>query len=174
VVGDLRSSHDAGRVIKLRVVCRRDLMIAMDDGRLLSVSGDVARLLDLLALLPPMGVSEQWWLHYATTMDQPALDATYVCRKLAQYTRAARQVPSARTTLDTIRLAAYCLSFFDVAAPALHELLDVVNQGADTSITAAPGRIGARWAADVCATAWRIYVTLEAAERTGQHPRLED
>ena len=75
-----------------------------------------------------------------------------------------RMVRERNRWYDVLRLAAYCLMFFDVEE---HEKLRVMMDrvaGAELA-PSEPGAVGRRWLRSISEVAWRLYVTAGAQER---------
>lgn len=119
---------------------------------------DIPHLLDLLDLLPSVHGDGSFWKQ----MDNDG--SNYRLEKLYVFARNARE---GRNDDDPRRLAECCLIFFGTADDNLVALLDGVGPqlsgGGDT---------GRRWVNDVTATAWRIFVPLEAERRRRDHGAL--
>jgi hypothetical protein len=126
---------------------------------------DVRLLLDLLAMAPPArhpGRSE-FWADYARAHPRAWSDESYIMEKLDIWPRMLRE---RNGWSDVLRLAAYCLMFFDVEE---HERLCVMMDrvaGAELA-PSEPGAVGRRWLRSINEIAWRLYVTAESQRRRG-------
>ncbi|MEK8109276.1 hypothetical protein NKG94_40430 [Micromonospora sp. M12] len=67
---------------------------------------------------------------------------------------------------DVLRLAAYCLMFFDVEKhEKLCVMMDLVG-GAELAASE-PGAVGRRWLRSISEVAWRLFVTARVREARG-------
>ncbi|MCF7548888.1 hypothetical protein [Pseudonocardia sp. WMMC193] len=121
------------------------------------MSDDLDHLFDLLDLMPDME-ADYFWPAFNNSTGDP-----YLLEKLYVWTR------NARERLDELpdsgrRLAEYCLMFFGDPTKAAEQWpLDAMFHNIQPS-----SKPGLRWAEDVAATAWRIFVPGEA-EAGRQH-----
>jgi len=116
---------------------------------------DLRHLYELLSLLPDpaleQGSPSQWWQAFGEAGDRD-WSGNYYSSKLEDW-------PLTRTLLeeDVRDLAEYCLMFFADLSEKQMRLLDQLRT---------PGAhlhgVGRVWAADVVATAWRLYAPRQA------------
>lgn len=127
---------------------------------------ELARLLDLLALLPPADPDDEWWQDFAAVQAPGDVDpADYVTSKVRGYIRNVTTREGQNRNQDVHDLAQYCLMFFDTTDPRVLTVLDrIVDYPPAQASTN-----GRRWAQDVATTAWRLYVPREAARRRQLH-----
>lgn len=69
---------------------------------------------------------------------------------------------------EVLRLATYCLMFFDVEEH--QELCELMDRVAPDLTPSEPGAVGRRWLRSVNEVAWRLFVTATSQ----QHPRVSD
>ena len=169
-----------------RITCHRlTCLIVKDDGTHAVVHGiptshtgdaDLEHLLNLLALLPPPQDHDFWFKLAELNCYHERLDeaAEQIVSNLRQgIVAVATNSTDDATKGDAAKdLASSCLTYFDGEDPGLWQLLDQTVEYPWTPRRAA----GRRWASDVCATAWRLFVPREAAARrngcTKQHHPL--
>ncbi|MBB5156020.1 hypothetical protein [Saccharopolyspora phatthalungensis] len=128
---------------------------------------DVARLLDLLELLP-----------HSRGSASHALDEDFV-RELRRVLGAelmvvwdnmfqtwSEDIPHApHSWIPLQRLVDYLLEIVTHPSPELHPVFDRVRPISADDGRSAAGVIGRFWENDVATTAWHLYVSMEAAER---------
>jgi hypothetical protein len=131
----------------------------MSDSAVVRPDADLAHLLDLLDLLPPTTDGEFWKQFANDTGDHHMLE------KLVQW---AHNVHRPDPLEDAPRrLAEYCLLFFGTAeAPNDDRWNEVTPEFLGRADQ------GQRWVVDVAATAWRVYVKLEAERRRRERGTL--
>ena len=125
---------------------------------------DVQHLLNLLDMTPQfrflgLGKTDEIWFKFCAA--HPAvLDVAYVTGHLGDWTRDLRNKDDWN---DALRLAGYCLGFFDVAGhqPAC-EVLDMI--GRPSVPPNLPGSIGRLWLTSVVEVSWRLFVKARAVE----------
>ncbi|MEU4399285.1 hypothetical protein [Micromonospora orduensis] len=126
---------------------------------------DVRLLLDLLAMVPPARQLDrsEFWADYARAHPQAWSDERYIVEKLDIWPR---MLLERNQWSDVLRLAAYCLTFFDVER---HEKLCVMmDRAAGAELAPSePGAVGRRWLRSVSEVAWRLYLAAEAQNRRG-------
>jgi hypothetical protein len=116
---------------------------------------DLRHLYELLSLLEDpaseQGSPLQWWQEFADAGDR-GWDGSYYRSKLRD-----SPIAHALTEEDVRDLAEYCLMFFADLGEEQMELLDQLQT---------PGAhihgVGRIWAADMVATAWRLYAPRQA------------
>lgn len=129
---------------------------------------DVAHLLDLLELLPRDRTGDP-----AHILDGEFTRTLYAALADGQISAWRRlilawddELPHQLTWPWIRQLVVYLLDITTHPNEQMWKALDQVRPTSPGEDRAAPaGAIGRRWAEDVTATAWRLYVTLESAER---------
>jgi hypothetical protein len=116
---------------------------------------DLRHLYELLSLLPDPAPKEgwpyQWWQAFGEAGDRQ-WSGHYYSSKLEDW-----PLERALTQEDVRDLAEYCLMFFVDLSEKQMKLLDQL-QTPDAEIHG----VGRVWAADMVATAWRLYVPRQA------------
>jgi hypothetical protein len=124
---------------------------------------DAQHLLDLWDMLPGWDESDFWSQLNKAVWGQ----YDYFEEKMQTVPRLLRRYldGSQRTLYTAQYVAQYALLFFDKDRPEAFELLDRV-----VGYSGGKGLAGRRWAADVSATAWRLYVPGRAGIQRGYLP----
>lgn len=129
------------------------------------ITADVTDLLNLLAFLPDPANEENrdWWEEFAEheaerdgSREKP--DAHYIIGKMVGHS-------GASSWWDVRCLAMYTLMFFDSPTDSMIELI---------SRQLAPHHSARRYIASTCATAWRIFVATEGANRRKNRDSEDD
>jgi hypothetical protein len=123
-------------------------------------SGAVTHLLDLLDLLPALDVDDVFWERFAEMQarhDPRGLDEIAAHQTGALFSRVADVRANPANDAAVVSLALQCLTLFDGHEPALWDRLDAIVDYPNPWRTS-----GRRWAEDICATAWHLYVPRQA------------
>jgi hypothetical protein len=123
-------------------------------------SDAVTHLLDLLDLLPALEVDDVFWERFAEMQarhDPRGLDEIAADQTEALFSRVADVRANPASDAAVVSLALQCLTLFDGREPALWDRLDAL-----VDYPSAWRTTGRRWAEDICATAWRLYVPRRA------------
>ena len=125
---------------------------------------DVQHLLDLLAMTPgfaELGIGDPhaMWIRFAH-VHPASLDLEYFSAKLGDWSKDLRDRGDWE---DVLRLAGYCLGFFDVAGhqPACEALDKIGRPEVPPNV---PGSIGRLWLTSVVQVSWRLFVKAKAQE----------